>query len=81
MYHSVFHFLDPKSVIMTEDYWASPLNPAYVLKSFLMELPDPLLDKDLYEDFIKLSGKVFKEAIQSFSRNFCLLWKSTFGVF
>ena len=66
MYYSISHFLDPKSVIMTEDYWASPLNPADVLKSFLMELPDPLLDKDLYEDFIKLSGNVFKEAIPNF---------------
>ena len=55
---------------MEEDYWASPLNPANVFKSFLMELPDPLLDKGLYEDFIKLSGKVFKGTIQSFSRNF-----------
>ena len=50
-------FNRPQQVNMHDEDWASPLCAAYVFKSFLMELPDPLLDKDLYEDFIKLTGK------------------------
>jgi len=42
-------------VNIADNYWSDPTCAAFVLKSFLMELPDPLLDLNVYEQFLELS--------------------------
>lgn len=48
---------DPLSVNMNDEYWSDPRCPAYVLKTFLIELPDPLLPFEEYDNFIALSNQ------------------------
>lgn len=43
---------------MNDEYWSDPRCPAYVLKTFLIELPDPLLPFEEYDNFIALSSKL-----------------------
>ena len=48
--------LDADLVDMNDEYWRDPSCAAYVLKSFLLELPDPLIPLECYEELITLTG-------------------------
>jgi len=45
------------NIDMDDRMWENPLSSAYVLKTFLLELPEPLIPFHLYEAFINLAGK------------------------
>ncbi|XP_065657081.1 phosphatidylinositol 3-kinase regulatory subunit alpha isoform X2 [Hydra vulgaris] len=47
---------DPETVNMFDDAWSDPSFAAYVLKSFLLELPNPFLSEFMYDSFINLAS-------------------------
>ena len=44
---------NPELVKMDDEYWRDPGCAAHVLRTFLLELPMPLLHTDVYEPLIK----------------------------
>jgi hypothetical protein len=61
--------IDVWSVDLDVDEWASDINTvASVLKLWLRELPDPLLTRELHQDFITAASQCFKVIMKEMSR-------------